>query len=184
MWNYNMFPKEYELLQKFSKYSMWAGIFMLIIGMVSLFNPLYGSIFTVSFLAWLMVFGGISIGYFTFKSNRSDYLGWLKSLLLIVVGAYMLFYPVAGIAAVGMLFSIYFFFDGFAGVSLGFAMRPAKLWWLWMLNGIVSFVLSAMFLVNWFNVANEAWLIGIFVGISLTFDGITLLFMGNSIKKV
>lgn len=184
MWNYQMFPEEETILEKFGNYSTISGIIMLIIGVIAFVYPMYASLATVIFVAWMMIFAGITTGYFTLKSNKEDWLGWLKTLLLIGTGIFVLIDPISGIAAIGILFAIYFFLDGFAGLVLGSSMRPNSGWWFWSLNGFVSILLGVIFLTYWTSISQEAWLIGMYVGISLFFDGITLLFMGKNIKKI
>ncbi len=184
MWDFRIFPQEQEILDKFSKYSTLAGIILVIVGIFGIIYPMYASLFTVAFIAWIMIFAGTGTGYFTFISNKEDWLGWLKTIILIGTGLFILFDPVSGVAAVGILFAIYFFLDGFTGFALGSSMKSSQGWWLWMLNGFVSIALGVIFLISWPSVIKEAWLIGIYVGISLFFDGFTLLFMGNSIKKI
>jgi uncharacterized membrane protein HdeD (DUF308 family) len=184
MWNSKLLPDDMNLIQKFSKHATIAGVIMVLVGLVMLFEPFYASLFTVSLVGWLMVFSGISAGFFTFQTNRGDMMGWLKSLILIGTGLFILFYPKLGIAALGMLFAIYFLLDGFSGIAMGSSSRPAKGWWLWILNGFLSLVLAVIFLLSWKSVEETAWLIGIFVGISLFFDGLTLLFMGNVFRNM
>ncbi len=184
MWNYSMLPNDMNLLPKLAKHSIIAGVIMAILGGLALFFPFYGSLATVAFVAWLMIFGGFAAGYATYKSNKGDWLGWLKTFILIVTGLLMIFYPAVGIQAVGLMLAIYFLLDTFAGFALGASMRPAKGWWLWSLNGFFSLVLAVIFLTSWTSIKETAWLIGIFVGISLLFDGFMLIFMGNSIKKI
>ena len=184
MWNSRLLPDDMNLIQKFSKHATIAGIIMVLAGLAGIFYPLYASLFTVSLVAWLMVFSGVSVGFFTFQTSREDWLGWLKSIILIGTGLFMLFYPKIGIVAIGMLFAIYFLLDGFSGIALGSSSRPTKGWWLWILNGFLSLILAVIFLLSWKSVGETAWLIGIFVGISLFFDGFTLLFMGNVFRNM
>ena len=185
MWNNNnIIPSNMDILKKFSKHATIVGIIMVLAGTAAIFEPFYASLFTVGFIAWLMVFAGVTAGFFTFQSNKGDWLGWLKSVLLIGTGLFMLFYPAPGIAAVGMLFAIYFLLDGFAGIALGSSMKPAKGWWMWLINGLLSIGLAVIFLLSWTSLKETAWLIGVFVGISLLFDGFTLLFMGNIFKNM
>ncbi len=183
MWNYKLFPKEKEIITKFGKYSTIAGIVLSLVGIGAFSYPFYASVMTVAFIAWIMIFSGFTTGYFTFISNREDWLGWLKTIILIGTGLMILYYPVTGIEAVGFLFAIYFFMDGFAGFALGSSMYPSKGWWIWLLNAFVSLGLGVIFLISWTSIQQESWLIGIYVGISLFFDGLTLLFMGNNFKK-
>ncbi len=184
MWNHKMFPKEKEILSKFGKYSTTAGVVMSLLGFGAIIYPAYASLVTVAFVAWMMIFAGLTAGYFTFISNKEDWLGWLKTVLLVGCGLFILFDPVSGIAAVGLLFAIYFFLDGFTGFALGSSIRPSKGWWIWLLNGFISIGLGVIFLISWPSITQEAWLIGIYVGISLFFDGLTLLFMGSAIKRL
>ena len=184
MWNYQMLPSDMNLLPNFSKHATIAGVVMVILGTLAIIYPFAGSIFTVAFVAWLMIFGGFMAGYATVRTNPSDWLGWFKAFILIVSGLLMIFKPIVGIQAVGLILAIYFLLDTFAGFAMGAMMRPAKGWWLWSLNGLFSLILAIIFLTSWVNVKETAWLIGIFVGISLLFDGFALLFMGNTFKKL
>ncbi len=184
MWNYSMLPSDLDILPKYSKYAIITGIVFAVLGLVGIIYPFYASVFATAFVAWLMIFGGIMAGYLTFITDKRDWLGWLKTLILIGVGVYMLVRPLIGIEALGLLLAMYFLIDAFAGFALGSMMRPAKGWWLWSLNGFFSLVLAIIFLVSWTSFAAEAWLIGIFVGISLLFDGITLIVIGTRIKKI
>ncbi len=184
MWNYGMLPNDMMLLPKFSKHAKIAGITMTILGLLSIVYPFIGTIFTVSFIAWLMIFGGLIAGFATAKTNPEDWLGWFKSFILILTGGLMIFKPAVGIQAIALILAIYFLLDTFAGFAMGTLMRPIKGWWYWSLNGAFSFILAVIFLSSWVNISKSAWLIGVFVGISLLFDGIALLFMGNIFKKL
>ncbi|WP_456431183.1 HdeD family acid-resistance protein [Nitratifractor sp.] len=184
MWNYGMLPDDGQLIAKFSKHATIAGIVMTILGILAIVYPFSGALFTVAFVAWLMIFGGVMAGFATAKTNPKDWLGWLKAFILIVTGVLMIFMPGVGIQAIALILAIYFLMDTFAGFAMGSMMRPLKGWWLWTLNGVLSLILAIIFLTSWINVAQTAWLIGIFVGISLLFDGVVLLVMGNRFKKL
>ncbi len=184
MWNYTIFPKEKDLLNKLGKYSTIAGIVLSLLGIGAFIYPAYASLVTVAFVAWMMIFGGLTTGYFTFISNKEDWLGWLKTVILIGTGLFILLDPALGIATVGILFAIYFFLDGFTGIAIGSSMQGNNGWWLWYLNSFISIILAMIFLFSWNSLSQEAWLIGIYVGISLFFDGLTLLFMGRNLKNL
>lgn len=184
MWNYSMLPGDKDLLEKIGKHSLITGVVFVILGMLALLYPFYGSLVTVAFVAWLMIFSGLMAGYLTMKSNASDWLGWFKAFILVMTGLLMIFKPGIGIQTLGLLLAIYFLLDTFAGFAMGSMMRPAKGWWLWSLNGLFSLILAIIFLTSWTSIQQTAWLIGIFVGISLLFDGFVLIFVGGSVKKL
>ncbi len=184
MWNYSMLPSDLDILPRYSKHAMIIGVILVILGFVGIIYPFYTSVFAMAFVAWLMIFGGIVSGFLTFVTEKNDWLGWLKTLILIGVGVFMLVRPLVGVETLGLLLAIYFLLDAFIGFALGSMMKPSKGWWLWSLNGFFSLLLAIIFLISWTSIAAEAWLIGIFVGISLLFDGITLIVIGNKIKKI
>ncbi len=177
MWSY----PDNDLLDSFVKYSKIAGIIFIVLGLIGIFFPSFLSIATVLFIGWLMVFSGFMAGYFTWITDKGEWLGWLKSFALVIVGLFLVFYPMPGIAAVGLLLAIYFLIDAFGSFSIAFTMRPLKGWWLWILNSVFSIILAAVFLAGW--PFSSVWLVGLFIGISLFFDGFVLLMMGKFFKN-
>ena len=174
MWNVNE-PK--LVFEKLGKYAKTAGIIFILLGLAGMFFPSYMTLATVAFISWLMLFAGISAGYFTWITNRTDWLGWLKSFILVAVAIFMIVKPFSGVATVGLLFSIYFFMDAFAGFGLASTAYPNKGWWLWLINALLSLALGFIFVIGW--PFSSMVLVGLFVGISLFFDGIALL-IGSS----
>jgi len=179
MWNY---PIEKSLLDKLGKYAKLAGVLFMILGVIGIVFPIFMTLATVAFVSWLLLFAGISAGYFTWLTDRDDWLGWLKSVVLVGVALFMLFYPMSGVGTVGLLLSIYFFMDAFAGFGMASTMHPNKGWWAWLINALLSFALGVLFVVNW--PFSSLYLVGIFVGISLFFDGIALFFTGTLFHKI
>jgi len=179
MWNY---PFEEDLFEKFSKYTKIAGVIFIILGLVGIFFPVFMTLATVTFVAWLMMFAGLMAGYFTYISDKSDYLGWLKSFILVAIALFMIFYPMSGVGTVGLLLSIYFFMDSFASFSLSLNMRPASGWIWWMVNAVFSMLIGILFVIGW--PFTSMYLIGLLVGFSLFFDGISLLITGSIFKKM
>jgi len=179
MWKY---PLEENLFEKFAKYSKIAGVLFIILGLVGIIYPTFMTMATVTFVAWLMMFSGFMAGYFTYITDKRDIAGWLKSFVLIGVSALMIFYPMTGVGTVGLLLAIYFFMDSFASFSLAFSMRPSSGWVMWLVNAILSMLIGVLFIVGW--PFSSLYLIGLLVGFSLFFDGISLLVTGSIFKKM
>jgi len=54
--------------------------------------------------------------------------------------------------------------------------------WGWMVfNGIVSLLLALLFLIGW--PATSMWLVGLYISISLLFDGGALVAIGMALRK-
>ncbi len=182
MWKYsNEQELAQEMQEKLSKYSKIAGSIFLILGTIGIIYPAVMTMATVAFVSWLLLLGGLIAGYFTYLSDKSDVTGWLKSIVLIGVALFMMFYPMSGVGTVGLLLSIYFFIDSFTSFSMALSMRPAHGWFIWFLNAIFSLPLAILFVVGW--PLTSVYLIGLFVGFSLFFDGVSLLTVGTIYKK-
>ena len=171
-----------NLVDHFKKYAKISGIFFIVLGSIGIIFPTFMSWTTLAFVSYLMLFTGISAGWLTWTSNKEDWAGWLKSFLLILVSIFMIFYPMQGVATLGLLFAMYFFTDAFAGFGLAFSMKPQKNWILWFLNATTSLVLGVIFVAGW--PFSSLYMVGLLVGISLLFDGIALLSGGILLEKI
>ncbi|SFV53523.1 Bll4390 protein [hydrothermal vent metagenome] len=94
----------------------------------------------------------------------------------------MIINPITAVASLGILFAIYFFMDSFASVALAFELRPEKMWWMSLINGLLSLVIGIYFIIGW--PISSMFLVGFLVGVSLFFDGIVLLSLGSVAKTL
>ena len=179
MWNQ---PKEMILMEKFGKNAKIAGVLFMILGFIGAMYPVFTSFATVVFVSWLMLFAGLMAGYFTYVTDRNEWSGWLKSIVLVGVALYMLLSPMGGVATLGLLFSIYFFMDAFSGFMMASALYPSKGWGIWTINAILSLVMAVIFIINW--PFTSLYLIGLLVGFSLFFDGLALIMGGKFIQDM
>ena len=166
----------------FSKHAKIVGIVLILLGVAGIIFPQVMSVVVVILVAWLMLLAGLVSGFFTLKLNTRSWVGWLKSGILFFLGAFLIFYPLPGVATLGLIFAIYFFVDGISGLSMARFLHPNKGWWIWLVNGILSIGLGLLFLWQW--PFNAAWLVGLFIGISLAFDGLSFLLMGRVLHKI
>jgi len=178
MWKH---PKEMEELELFKKNAKTVGIILMIIGFAGAMFPVAASLTTVVFVAWMLLMSGFLVGYFTYKSDASDWKGWLKALIFFGVGIYMIVSPAGGIATLGLLFSIYFFMDAFSSFTLATSFYPNKGWGIWTVNAILSLIMAIIFVIGWPH--TSILLIGLLVGFSLFFDGLALV-MGANVMDI
>ena len=171
-----------NLVDNFKKHAKISGSIFVLVGAIGIIFPAFMSVTTVMLVAYLMMFAGISAGLLTYKSNKEDWAGWLKSFILVFASFVLLYYPMLGAAALGIVFAIYFFTDAFAGFGLAFSLKPQKIWLVWLFNAITSLVLGVLFVIGWPK--SSLFLIGLLVGISLLFDGVSLLLGGAFVEDV
>lgn len=168
-------------LGKFGSYTFVTAILLIILGTVAIFLPSVMSLGTEIFAASLLLFGGVFWAIHTYRYDAKSIMSWLKPILLVGVGLLMLVYPLSGVAAVAMLLAIYLFLDAFSSFTLARAIHPAEGWGWMAFNGVISFLLATLFLMGW--PATSMWLVGLYVGISLLFDGWALLAISWSLRK-
>jgi len=119
------YPKRKAFYEKYIVHTKRLAIAFFLLGLVGIFFPnLLG--FTVSvFVGWVMFFLGIYSGYVTYQVDKKSWLGWLKSLLLIIVGLWMVFNPAVGTSALALVMAVYLFIDAAINFSLAFTLKPA-----------------------------------------------------------
>jgi len=151
-------------------------IVLLLAGIVGIALPQFMSMAVAFFAGWLMfVAGGIAF-YITWHGFRDGWVVWLKPFALIAIGLLILLHPLAGTAALGLMLAVYFLLGGFSGIGYALEVRPRRGWGWLLFNGLLSLVLAAVFIAGW--PFTSVWLIGLFIGISLFVDGLSLLMLG------
>ncbi len=94
----------------------------------------------------------------------------------------MLFYPMTGIATIGLLLAIYLLMDAYGSFLMAYNLRHKK-GWEWMgFNGFISLFLATLFLTGW--PTSSLWIVGLYISISLFFDGWALLSLAWSWRKL
>ncbi|MCD6211421.1 MAG: DUF308 domain-containing protein [Sulfurovum sp.] len=179
MWKH---PKELEQFELFRKNAKTVGVILMVLGFLGAMFPVAASVTTLVFVSWLLIMVGVLTGYFTYATDASDWRGWLKTLIFLGVGIYMLVSPATGIATLGLLFSIYFFMDAFSGFMMASSFYPNKGWGIWAINAILSLLMAMIFVIGWPH--TSVLLIGLLVGFSLFFDGLALLMGVNVLNNV
>lgn len=156
-------------------------VVLILLGIIGIALPQLVSVTLALFVAWLMIIaGGLSL-YSTWHGFRERWVVWLKPFILITFGLLILLHPLAATGALGLMLAVYFLLDGFAGVGAAWERRPQHGWGWIMVNGMLSLLLAAVFIVGW--PFSSLWLIGLFIGISLLFDGISLLMFALGSEK-
>jgi uncharacterized membrane protein HdeD (DUF308 family) len=170
-----------DILKNFSTIALVMGGLLLVLGAAGIFAPMVFSLVASVFFGWLMIIAGLAAGYYTYKGYKASFMGWLKPVLLVITGGMILINPVAGVAALALLLTFYLLMDAFSSFGLASALYPGGGWGWMVLNGLLSVVLAALLLAGWPE--TSPFLVGIYIGISLLFDGAALLAIGLATRK-
>ena len=176
----NYLSADADMKQQLHRSFRTTGILLLLIGIISILLPQLVSAVLSLFIGSVLILAGLAVAYGTWTGYRNSGLAWLKPFVLIIIGLLIAFNPAIVAAALGVLLVIYFLLTGFASIGFALDLRPLGGWVWMMLNGVLSITLAIIFLAGW--PFSSVALIGILVGISFVFDGISLLAVSRAIK--
>ena len=159
------------------------GIISLVGGFLCFANPL-GATITADYLA-AFFFIILGVAQIVQSFSIREWAGFLWTiavgLITLLVGAVLISNPVAGAASLTVLVGILLFLLGGAKIAYSLSLRPVS-GWVWVLvSGIISVVLGIIIFANfpWAAVT----VLGLFLGVELTFNGVTLLMAGLALRK-
>ena len=177
----NVQPFDIIILNKFGPYTLLIGVLLIVLGTAGILLPGVMSLGTAIFVGWLLLIGGFLWAINTYNHSQKNIIDWLKPALLVIIGAFVLFYPVLSVGALGILMALYLLLDAMHSFALARSIYPAKGWGWMTINGVISALLATLFLIGW--PSSSLWLVGLYVGISLLFDGWALVAIGWTLRK-
>ena len=163
-------------------WSVFLSIFMILAGIVALVAPATAGISVTVYVGWLLIFSGIAHLAFAWDTRTSGGAVWelLLGILYILVGAYLLCHVAAAIAALTVLLGVYLFIEAILEFVLSYRIRPLPgSGWL-ALDGIITMLLAILMWKTW----STPLAIGVLVGISMLFSGISRLALSLAMRRV
>ena len=159
------------------------GLF-LVLGLLSLTMPLLASYAIETLVGCLILAVAFSNALGAFRGFGDGDKPWQEVVMAIacfVIAMIFLFKPLAGLLTLSMLLFVYFLIDGISKISGYFRLRSVQnsIWLL--VSGLLSMLLSYMM---WSNFATSLSMIGIILGINLTFTGCSFIMMGYGCSKL
>lgn len=170
-------------MQNVWKSYLLEGIVFILLGAAAVAMP---GLFTLSLellVGWLFVIGGIVQGYRTFTTKDSPgFIGSLISaILLLIVGVWMLLFPLKGMFTLTFLLALFYLLDGCAKMLLAVQMKLSQRWTWYMFAGMLEVVIAVLIWHGWPSTA--VWVIGLLVGINMLVYGFSQLFFALDLKK-
>ena len=151
------------------------GLVMMALGMLAAALPHISTIAITIFIGWLFFVGGIFRILSVMRSQSAPGFRWsfVTAALAILVGLILVLRPLEGVLTLTTVLIVLFVVEGIAAILIALEYRPHMRNWIWtLLNGIVNLVLAYLIWRGW--PATAAWAIGLLVGISMFFVGLSL----------
>jgi uncharacterized membrane protein HdeD (DUF308 family) len=159
---------------------MALGILMVICGILAIALPLASSIGVALVVGWLILLAGVWHLIFVFHSHSFG--GVLWQLLLAIVygfaGVYMLMHPLLGLVTLTLVIAIFLLIEAGLETALYFTIRKKKNAGWVLVDAIITLILAIMIWSQW--PSSSGWVLGMLVGISLIFSGISRLSLSGA----
>jgi len=170
---------------KSSGWTLFQGILLVLCGALAIAFPLLGTIAVEQlFAALLLIVGGYALAAALGKQNQGSIhrvVAILWAVLTLVTGLLLLFKIGAGVLTLTILLAAYFAAQGIVTILSAFKFSGSGAFWMMLLSGAVSLVLSYM-IFNGFP-GSAAWMLGLLFGINLIFTGAFFIAMATALKS-
>lgn len=160
------------------------GIILILFGTVAIGRTYMVTLVSVVFFGWLMIAAGVTQVLFSCWRGR----GWggfffdiLSGILYCVVGFMIVANPGSTAVTLTLLIAMYLMFDGIFRVIGAISVRFPNWGWT-VFSGIVSLILGILIWRQW--PYSGIWVIGLFVGIQMIFNGWSLVMLSTAVKSL
>ncbi len=146
-------------IHRFTSNARRTGIIMIVIGLIGILLPNLVSLTINTLIGGLFLLSAVVLASIAWLSDARSLIMWLKPVVLLALALLILFHPAVILSVIGLLLALYFLFDGFAGIALARELKPANGWRFMMFDGVLSFALGIVVMLNW--PMGASWIIGL-----------------------
>jgi uncharacterized membrane protein HdeD (DUF308 family) len=159
------------------------GILLVVAGTIALGSTFVLTIASVLLFGWLMIVVGIlqAVHAFLCKFWSGFFLDLLTGLLYLVVGFMVVANPSATAVALTLLIALFLIFAGIFRIVVALSVHFQNRIWL-LLHGLINVFLGFAIWQQW--PLSGLWVIGLFVGIDMIFNGWSLVMLGLAAKNL
>ncbi len=173
-----------DVVHRATTWSIVLSVLLMVAGLIAIALPIIAGIAITVIVGWLLIFSGVLHLAFAWGGGRPGMVTWqiLLGLAYGFIGFYVLANPLAGLAGLTFAIAIYLFVEGVLEFMLSFQLRPAAgSGWL-LFDGIITLILAVMIWSTW--PSSAAWVVGVLVGISMFFSGMTRLMLSLAVRRI
>jgi len=146
------------------------GIAMEVLGTIALGSPLIASTVTVTLFGFLLLSGGVMqiIGSIWAGRWQGFLLHLMVGILYAITGYLIVEAPLESTVELTRVVALFLLMSGIFRIVTALMVRFHDWGWV-LLNGVITLLMGQMILKNW--PASGLWVIGMFVGIDMIFNG-------------
>lgn len=159
------------------------GLILVVLGCVALYYQFTATIFVTYLIGVLLIVAGIAQGAYSFQIKGFGYSALLAVLavLYVVAGIVTFRYPESAAQTLTLIIGFMLLISGAVQFVNGFSNTHFPRWGWVVFSGAISFILGLMIVFDW--PIDAIYMLGLFLGIDLIFQGWNLILVSLSIKK-
>jgi uncharacterized membrane protein HdeD (DUF308 family) len=159
------------------------GIVLVILGAIAIGSAFLMTIASVFFIGWLLIIGGVMEAVHAFWRKRwaGFFLDLLTGILYVVAGWMMVANPAQSALLLTLIIAMFLVFEGVFRIVASLAARYPHWGWV-LLNGVISLLLGILIWRQW--PVSGLWVIGLFVGIEMLFNGWSLVMLSFAARNM
>jgi uncharacterized membrane protein HdeD (DUF308 family) len=161
------------------------GVFLILLGVAAAALPTLAGVAGALVFGWVLILVG-TFGLGSIIGSREHAhlaLGVVSALAALVIGALIVWTPLAGAITLALFLAIYLLIDGatLVGLAMDQRKRQARGWWWLAVSGVIDILLAIVILA--LGAAADATLLGIIIALDLIVAGIALVTLGLHARR-
>jgi uncharacterized membrane protein HdeD (DUF308 family) len=173
-----------ETAKKITGWYMGFAVLFIILGIVSIAEPMIAAVAVALLVGWLLIFGGVAHLVSAFGGGGAARVIWqvLIGIVYLVGGFYFLTHALVGVGTLTLILAAIILAEGVLEIIAYFKTRSSggSIWLL--INGLITLLLGGLIWVHW--PSSSVWAIGTLLGVNLLMTGITRLMFGMAARKL
>ena len=170
------------IAKRTAEWSIALSVVMIVVGILAIAIPGLAGRTVMAFIGTLLFYAGIAHVVFGWEMRTTGAFVWelLVGILYILVGGYVLFHLAAAPAVFRVVLGIYLLLEALLEFVLSYRLRPLPgSGWL-AFDGIVTMMLAILIWRTW----SAPSAVGVLVGISMLFSGISRMVLSLEARRV
>lgn len=159
------------------------GLLLVVLGVIAVGASVLVTLATMVFIGCLMLVGGIlqTVHAIAMRGWSGFYIDLITGILNIVVGLLIVAHPGATAMALTLIIAVLLILGGIFRLVIGFSVAYQNRIWL-VLHGVINLLLGFVIWQGW--PLSGLWVIGLFIGIDMLFNGWSLVMLGLAVKSL
>jgi uncharacterized membrane protein HdeD (DUF308 family) len=170
-------------IKRHSTWGIFNGVLTALVGVFLIAYPLFTATITSILLGWVLIFAAIAQFVFAFHSHSIGkfFLKVLSSVLYLVAGIGLTFFPISGVIALTAFLGTVLVVAAGIETTTAFQLRPIEGWGWFLFDAAATLLMGILILAGW--PSSSVWAIGTLVGVSVLMNGISRIMIATKIRN-